>query len=110
MAGQNAKVSIYLIGEGFLGPQQSITWWWKMNRYNSEVRTFYAIPKPLQKPYPRQIQIDRVRIKNVTTGDELKYKAYITITNPDPPLQIQEGWPDGCYYELFMAVAFPDYA
>ena len=100
---QQAKVVMTLISDNmFLGPQTSMTTSWGIDNIN--VWWFHAVPKIGQSTFPRKIQIDKVR---VATTESTKFRAYITITNPDPPMPTQEGWPDGCYFKLYVASASP---
>ena len=100
---QQAKVNTALISDNlFLGPQQSMTISWGID--NNNVWWFHAVPKISQSSFPRNIQIDKVRI---ATTESTKFRAYIKITNPDPPMPTQEGWADGCYFRLYVAVATP---
>lgn len=107
---QEAKVEMRLISDDlFLGPQTSKTIWWKIN--SEHVRWFHVAPKHGQSTFPRSIQIDRVRVqvdrKIVGTTESISFRAYVTITNPDPPMPTEEGWADGCYFKLYVAVAKP---
>jgi len=107
---EKAKVEMKLIADDlFLGPKDSMTIWWKINP--NHVRWFNVAPKPGQSTFPRSIRIDRVRVQvdKVIDGttESKSYRAYVTITNPDAPKPTEEGWADGCYFKLYVAVAQP---
>jgi hypothetical protein len=97
-----AKVMIKYLGEGALAPNHSTNWWWNVG--DKHMVWFYAVPKFSQAPYPRRIEITRMW---VSTPESNTIKAWVTLTNPDPPMQYDEGWPDVCYYKLYGAWASP---
>ena len=92
-----------IVEEGFLKPGESTWHGWKID--NTNVWWFHAVPSPSNYYFPRNIQIDKVRIKTTANG---VCWARVLVTNPDVPVP---NWPwtapDGCYYRLYVAVASP---